>query len=156
MSTDDKEWLCRQPPVPEAVRFIDGSVGTCEEIIPGVKAVKLGGHFPGSLVLLWEKKLFVADTLFMVPSAYTPHPRPSGQTTFAFQWSIPNMIPLPPHTILEMWHALKPYEFDTTYGAFPQMNLQDSEMKKRVWESIKIQVRGMGWNESAVLEGEMI
>ena len=67
ISTDDKEWLCRNPPVPEIVRFIDGPVGACEEIVPGVKAVKLGGHFPGSLVVLWEKSLFIADTLVMVP-----------------------------------------------------------------------------------------
>ena len=67
ISGDDKEWLCRQPPTPDIVRFIDGSVGTCQEIVPGVKAVKLGGHFPGSLVLLWEKQLFIADTLLMVP-----------------------------------------------------------------------------------------
>lgn len=32
-----------------------------------VKAIKVGGHFPGSLVLLWEKKLFVADSLVTTP-----------------------------------------------------------------------------------------
>lgn len=32
-----------------------------------VKAIKVGGHFPGSLVLLWENKLFVADSLVTTP-----------------------------------------------------------------------------------------
>ena len=62
------------------------------------------------------------------------------------------MIPLPPATILQMWRALKPFEYNTVYGAFPQMNLQDPEMKKRVWESVQIQVRGMGWDTHEVEE----
>lgn len=59
--------------------------------MPGVTAVKIGGHFDGSLVLHWEKKIFIADSIITVPGAYTPHPRPAGQTTYSFQWSIPNM-----------------------------------------------------------------
>lgn len=45
-----------------------------------VKAIKVGGHFPGSLVLLWEKKLFVADSLVTTPvrsqnnTKKDPHP----------------------------------------------------------------------------------
>ena len=49
------------------LHFIDGPSGTTEEVLPGVKAVKTGGHFPGSLVLHWEKKLFIADTVVTVP-----------------------------------------------------------------------------------------
>lgn len=45
-------------------RFIKG--GT-EKIVEGVTAVKTGGHFDGSLVLHWEEKLFIADTLVTVP-----------------------------------------------------------------------------------------
>jgi glyoxylase-like metal-dependent hydrolase (beta-lactamase superfamily II) len=32
-----------------------------------VRAIQCGGHFDGSLVLLWEKKLFIADTIMSVP-----------------------------------------------------------------------------------------
>ena len=45
-------------------RFVDG--GT-ETVVDGVTAVKVGGHFEGSLVLHWEKKLFVADSLVTAP-----------------------------------------------------------------------------------------
>ena len=38
-----------------------------EKLVDGVTAVKLGGHFPGSLVLHWEEKLFIADTIVTVP-----------------------------------------------------------------------------------------
>ena len=67
VSADDQEWLCRQPPIPQIINFIKDPVGTIQEVVPGVRAVKLGGHFPGSLVLHWEKKLLIADTLMTVP-----------------------------------------------------------------------------------------
>ena len=41
--------------------------GSSETILPGVTAVKTGGHFDGSLVLHWEKKLFIADSIVTVP-----------------------------------------------------------------------------------------
>ena len=36
-------------------------------IIPGVTAIKTGGHFQGSMVLHWADKLFVADSIMIVP-----------------------------------------------------------------------------------------
>jgi glyoxylase-like metal-dependent hydrolase (beta-lactamase superfamily II) len=45
-------------------RFITSST---QKIIPGVTAIKTGGHFEGSLVLHWEDKLFIADSLVTVP-----------------------------------------------------------------------------------------
>ena len=35
-------------------------------ILEGVTAIKTGGHFDGSLVLHWERKLFIADSLLTV------------------------------------------------------------------------------------------
>lgn len=66
VSRDDEEWLCRQSGEVR-VEYIDGPVGTAKEIVPSVTAVKLGGHFPGSLVLHWERQLFIADTFLTVP-----------------------------------------------------------------------------------------
>ena len=57
--------------MPQCVRFIEGPVGTSQEIVEGVRAVKLGGHFPGSLVLHWERMLFIADTILTVPVSST-------------------------------------------------------------------------------------
>lgn len=67
ISVDDEEWLCREPPEEGMVRFIEGPVGRVEEIVEGVRAVKTGGHFRGSLVLHWGSKLFIADTIVTVP-----------------------------------------------------------------------------------------
>lgn len=39
-------------------------------ILPGITAIKCGGHFPGSLVLHWTENhgiLFIADTIVTVP-----------------------------------------------------------------------------------------
>ena len=67
ISEDDRKWLCRLPPSRDILKMIDGPVSTTKEIVPGITAVKTGGHFPGSLVLHWEKKLFIADTMVTVP-----------------------------------------------------------------------------------------
>ncbi|MDI1493269.1 MAG: hypothetical protein OHK93_005057 [Ramalina farinacea] len=150
IAADDKEWLCQQPPPPSGqgavkLNLIEGSPGTKQEILPDVTAIKTGGHFPGSLVLHWEKYLFIADTIVTVPSAHTPSPRPPGQTTYAFQYSIPNAIPLDPDTIHVIWKAIRDLEFEATFGAFTGMEVRDKGLRGRMLESMKVQVRGMGW-----------
>lgn len=180
VGADDQEWLCQKPPSPNTFQLIDGPSGTHQEISPGITAIKAGGHFPGSLVLHWEKKLFIADTIVTVPvstdapppflatitaswptypltepmdkSAYTPHPRPPGQTSYVFEWSIPNMIPLPPDEIYRIWQAIRSFDFDTTHGAFEGMDVRVENLKKRMLESMKIQVRGEGWERHEILE----
>ena len=69
---DDQEWLCRKPWTPQLLRLIRGPAGVAETVLPGLTAIKTGGHFPGSLVLHWEKKLFIADTIVTVPVSNTP------------------------------------------------------------------------------------
>lgn len=98
ISRDDEDFLSRKD-VSGARKFLE--VGTTEVKIPGkdgkdtgVKAVKLGGHFPGSLVCLTEKKLLIADTLMTTPSGignWKDKGRPKGMNSFAFMWSIPNV-----------------------------------------------------------------
>lgn len=119
------------------------------EIVPGVTAIKTGGHFPGSLVLHCASRLFVADTLVTVPSALYHRDRPPGTTSYAFMWSIPNMIPLPPGEMRGMWRALEPWEFSSTHGAFVGTEVRDKDgggrVKERVRESMRIQAGGEGW-----------
>ncbi|KAI4148725.1 MAG: hypothetical protein L6R39_002709 [Caloplaca ligustica] len=145
MSVEDNEWLCREPTDQNMIKYIEGPVGSYGTILPGVTAIKAGGHFPGSLVLHWDDQLFVADTIMTVPSAHTPHPRPPTHTSYTFQWSIPNMIPLDPDEISGIWRAIKPYDFHTTYGAFNGMTVRDKALKARVLQSMKIQTVREGW-----------
>ncbi|KAI4831926.1 hypothetical protein E4T44_09481 [Aureobasidium sp. EXF-8845] len=125
-----------------------------EEVVEGVTAIQVGGHFDGSMVLHWDGHLFIADTFVNVPSGFYRKDRPKGTTSFSFMWSIPNMIPLPPDTIHQMWKAVKPYKFTVTHGLFPGWDIRDENVKQSVLESMKIQVRSQGFAEHALLNEE--
>ncbi|KAM0712150.1 hypothetical protein Q7P37_011244 [Cladosporium fusiforme] len=139
-------------------RYIEVGEAT-REIVPGVTAIKTGGHFPGSLVLHWDSHLFIADSLVTVPSALYHRKRPKGTSSYAFMWSIPNMIPLPPAEMRRMWRALEPWEFSWTHGAFVGLEVRDADeegggrVKERVRESMRIQAGGEGWDWRALGEG---
>lgn len=166
IAAEDEEWVSMADEEGRR-KLIEGA---SKEILPGVTAVKLGGHFPGSLVLNWDKKLFIADTLLTVPvspsqcvsmgkmfanasqSALYHVDRPPGTTSYAFMWSIPNFIPLPPSQIFKMWQALKPYDFESTHGAFVGMDVRDKNTKFRVLESMKIQARAEGYADHDILK----
>lgn len=62
-------------------------------------------------------------------------------------YSIPNFIPLAPPQILKMWQALKPWDFNSTHGVFAGTDVREGNVKARVLESMKIQVRAEGWSE---------
>lgn len=89
LSIEDKEWIMRSG---------DKHVlweGKEMELLDGqFKAVKVGGHFPGSSVLLWKerKKLFVADSITVIPSGIYHIDRPANTASFTFMWSYPNMV----------------------------------------------------------------
>lgn len=133
----------------------------------GVKVLKLGGHFPGSFVALYKSRLLIADTFMTTPSGTgnwdinalgeeREGGRPKGQNSYSFMWSIPNMIPLAPNTMVEMWKVLRNHDYVSTHGAFMGTDIignNESEMRSRVLESMQIQVRYMGYdNHSLLLE----
>ncbi|RMD40052.1 hypothetical protein DV735_g5089, partial [Chaetothyriales sp. CBS 134920] len=132
--------------------------------IPGLTALICGGHFPGSLVLhstVTElPTLFVADTIFSVTSSHNPssHHVPQQTQTYAFLWSIPNYIPLPPNDILRIWRRLKPLEFKATYGIVAKLsNLFERDgdpvsLKQRLLDSVKLAVKAMGYEQHEALE----
>lgn len=51
-----------------------------------------------------------------------------------------------------MWRAIEPYDFDTTHGAFSDMDVRDKNLKERLLESMKIQTRGEGWDRHEILD----
>jgi hypothetical protein len=142
--------------------------GTRTEVVPGsgALAIKLGGHFPGSLVLLFEGRLLVADTLVTTPAglgdwtrdgAGQPRARgrPPGLNTFSFLWSIPNMIPLGPDDLARMWDVLRPHDFRATHGAFRGYDIEHEAVKARVLESMQIQLRYMGYADHPLLSAKV-
>ena len=74
--------------------------------------------------------------------------------SYAFMWSIPNMIPLAPDSMQKMWEAVKRFEFTATHGLFPGWDINGPDVKGRVLESMKIQTRSQGFAEAAILDEE--
>lgn len=153
VSWEDKIWLNRLDRMGVARTFIESQAEELEirGEKTGVHVLKLGGHFPGSLVFLYDGRLLIADTLVTVPSGLYHINRPKGTTSFSFMWSIPNMIPLPPDEIAKMWAVLKNYNFTSTYGAFVGIEIESPEVKGRVLESMKIQIRAEGHRDHPLL-----
>ena len=63
ISEEDEEWVSREDTKGRR-RLISGET---HEIVPGLTAIKVGGHFPGSLVLHWKNMLFLADSIVTQP-----------------------------------------------------------------------------------------
>lgn len=98
LSQVDSEWLNRKDNVEKPFRkFItedETAILGQDGKDTGVLAIKLGGHFPGSLVTLFEGALLIADTLVTTPSGlgnWGAKGRPKGMNSFGFYWSIPNV-----------------------------------------------------------------
>lgn len=155
IAAEDEEWCVM--PDPTGLRRLVAGAG--QTILPGVEAIKLGGHFPGSLVLRHLPPehaetpeqggmLFIADSFVTVPSALYHVDRPPGTSSYSFLWSIPNMIPLSAKEITRMWQVLRRWRFGSTHGAFLGQDVWDAKVKGRVLESMKIQCRAMGWEEA--------
>ncbi|KAI0450540.1 beta-lactamase-like protein [Xylaria acuta] len=157
LAAEDREWLTQLDEKHQV--FITRT----ETMVFGTKVLKLGGHFPGSLVMLFEGRLLIADTFLATPSGLgnwdtdavgTARERPRDMNSFSFMWSYPNMIPLAPDALEHMWAILKNYEFGSTHGAFPGMDIVKTpeEMKRRVLESMQIQIRYSGHGGHAMLK----
>ncbi|RYP82592.1 hypothetical protein DL770_005557 [Monosporascus sp. CRB-9-2] len=136
---------------------IDGEVS-------GVRVLKLGGHFPGSSVLLYDGRMLIADTMMTTPAGLGnwetdavggSRDRPRGMNSFSFMWSIPNMIPLAPVEIDRMWGILKKYDFRSTHGLLVGMDIVKTvpEMRRRVELSMQIHIyHCRGNDDHALLE----
>lgn len=125
------------------------------------------GHFPGSSVLLWksERKLFVADSVMVVPSGVYHVDRPVGTASFSFMWSYPNMvrrlllsavsqmlttqIPLTPDDVHGIWRAVSGLDFDDAHSAFAGRDARGGA-KKRLLESAQLFVKAMGHADHAI------
>lgn len=161
IAAEDREWTT----MPSSHTRLITQVDTDPLPGSGVTVIKLGGHFPGSLVLLFGGRLLIADTLVTTPAglgkwdvdgngASRAKPSPQGGgggevgvglNTFSFLWSIPNMIPLRADELARMWGILSGYEFRATHGAFRGMDIEDGGIKGRVLASMQIQTRFMGY-----------
>jgi hypothetical protein len=73
-----------------------------------VELVRLGGHFAGGTVALWNGALLSGDIVQVVPD----------RDWASFMWSYPNLIPLPAAEVQRMRGLLETLDFDRVYGAW--------------------------------------
>ncbi|PWN31424.1 uncharacterized protein FA14DRAFT_114441, partial [Meira miltonrushii] len=96
------------------------------------KALLLGGHFPGSLVLLYKDNLLIADTIQVVPSGlYKSHEKQRPNvTSVTFLWSYPNQIPLSGKEVRRVCEPLEKVQFTKAFGAFENFNIWNHAKEK--------------------------
>lgn len=108
LHADNREWVMRPD---ERIQYWEGET---REIVPGITAIRCGGHFPGSSVLHWAEgaggrgALFTGDTIFVV----------NDRRYVTFMYSFPNYIPLNAKAVRRIVAAVEPFAFDRIYGAW--------------------------------------
>lgn len=104
----DRDWIMRPSP---ALRLWEGET---LELAPGATLIRAGGHFPGGTVLHWAQAaegagaLLAGDIVQVTP----------GARRVSFQWSYPNMLPLPADAVRRIAATLAPWRYERIYGAF--------------------------------------
>ena len=89
--------------------------GETLELAPGMTLLRLGGHFPGGMVLHWAEgadgrgAILSGDILQVAADV----------RRVSFLWSYPNMMPLAGATVRRIADIVSPWRFDRIYGAFP-------------------------------------
>jgi glyoxylase-like metal-dependent hydrolase (beta-lactamase superfamily II) len=108
LHADDREWIMRPSP------RIELWSGERLEVGGGLMLVRVGGHFPGGTVCLWEGgadgrgALLSGDIAMVVPD----------RDWVSFMWSYPNLIPLPAREIRRIRAVLEGLRFDRVYGGW--------------------------------------
>lgn len=161
LGAPDEKWIQRRDAAGADLRLL---TETYTRILPteldNVMAILTGGHFDGSLLLHWEKQLFIADTILATPSGVNPAPGKQGVVSFTFMWSIANRIPMHPDAVLRIWNAIKGLEFHTAFGAFKGQDVREAGdeaargtggVKGRLLESAKIYVKAAGWEAHPIM-----
>jgi hypothetical protein len=109
LSGADRAFVMR--PSPAIVSFEGDDV----EPVPGLRMLRLGGHFHGASVLHWPAGadgrgvLLTGDTIALVAD-------PDWVT---FMYSYPNRIPLPANTVRELADRVLRHDFDRIYPSAP-------------------------------------
>lgn len=103
----DREWVTRN----ENVVLWSGDT---EEILPGRTLINAGVHFAGGTVLHWQSGVdgrgaLCSGDIFTVVA---------DRRWVGFMYSYPNLIPEHPDTIRKAVELVRPYRFQSLYGAW--------------------------------------
>ena len=110
VNESDRHWVQREDP---CIRTWSGE----EEVLPGVTLRRIGGHFPGSAVVHWDRGVVLSgDTVFPGPS----------EKWVTFQRSFPNDIPLSAAVVCRVADRVCERPFDRLYGNVGNRVLSDA------------------------------
>ncbi|MGH3001888.1 MAG: MBL fold metallo-hydrolase [Gaiellaceae bacterium] len=100
----ERKWVMRPDP---AIQFWSGET---HELGSGLTLIRCGGHYEGGQVLHWRDRaaLLSGDIVQVIPD----------RRYVGFMYSYPNLIPLPASKVQAIAGALRPFEFETIYGAW--------------------------------------
>lgn len=107
VAAEDARWVTRPS---ERISAWTGA----QHLLPGVRLVRCGGHFPGSAVLHWAAGaggagvLLTGDTISPVPA----------QGWVSFMYSFPNNLPLSAAEVEGVAAAVRDLPFERVYGSF--------------------------------------
>jgi glyoxylase-like metal-dependent hydrolase (beta-lactamase superfamily II) len=100
----ERKWVMRPDP---SIQFWSGET---HDLGGGLTLVRLGGHYEGGQVLHWAERraLLSGDIIQVIPD----------RRFVSFMYSYPNLIPLPASKVQAIASALRPFAFETIYGAW--------------------------------------
>jgi hypothetical protein len=119
-----------------AIRFWEGEEA---EPVPGLKLIRVGGHFEGLQNLLWPGGAEGRGALFCGDMPMVAMDR----RWLSFMYSYPNLIPLPPDEVRRIAGVLAGYEFDRLYGSWPN-RVVESDAKAAVARSAERYLKQVG------------
>jgi hypothetical protein len=102
LHADDREWIMRPDP---AIELWEGETRSLGD---GLTLIRCGGHFAGGTVLHAGDALLAGDIVQVLPD----------RGWVGFMYSYPNLIPLPPESVVAIAAALAPYAYEEIYGAW--------------------------------------
>lgn len=151
ISNLDKRWYQRDHDSKHINFFKSSQI----EIIPGITMIRCGGHFDGSCVLHWDRKIAKCPKglgtgkketgVIFCSDTFAPA---SDRKQITFMWSYPNFIPLPPKDIVQIWKSVQQFEFDDILGAWPGKYIY-GDARQKVLKSAKNFVRMEGHDENS-------
>jgi len=150
----DRDWWLREDNHEEG-RVVWWKGGKLD-IMEGLSVIRCGGHFDGSCVMHFDRSsrksdatddasksrrtggvVLCSDTFGIAPD----------RRTITFLWSYPNMLPLPPQEVTNIWNALRPFQFEDAYSAWPGTQTI-GEARKKVLAGARRFVKMEGWTQN--------
>ena len=135
--------------------------GSIQSLLPDISIVKVGGHFPGTLIfnrpdlgssiLHWNRSAYNAPSVILTADSIMPTP----QGGVSVMYSYPNLIGLHPDQMYGVWKAVKNLDFEWIYGGWYMVPVIKSG-KHAILKSLKQIIKIISNSESHAIFSESL